>query len=97
MLQTLLQNGYNVIHPFVSLLNVGRIESPGDFLFYEEGISPSAGKLMGAVDLERMAIAEAFGLDIPSKPDTGYLQGYMLEKNYHTGYSEASAFKGIQA
>jgi len=97
VLQTLLQNGNNVIHPAVSLLNVGRIESPQDFFFYEEGITPAVGKLMEAVDKERMAIAEAFGLDILSEPETGYLQGYMLEKNYHTGYSKAPGFKGIKA
>jgi len=97
VLQTLLQNGNNVIHPAVSLLNVGRIESPQDFFFYEEGVTPAVGKLMEAVDKERMAIAEAFGLEILSEPETGYLQGYMLEKNYHTGYSKAPGFKGINA
>ena len=97
VLQTMLQNGNNVIHPAVSLLNVGRIESPEDFFFYEEGVTPAVGKLMEAVDKERMAIAAAFGLEILSEPETGFLQGYMLEKNYHTGYSEAPGFAGIQA
>lgn len=97
VLQTLLQNGNNVIHPAVSLLNVGRIESPEDFFFYEEGVTPAVGKLMEAVDKERMAIAAAFGLEILSEPETGYLQGYMLEKNYHTGYSKAPGFEGIKA
>ena len=97
VLQTLLQNGNNVIHPAVSLLNVGRIESNRDFLFYEEGITPAVGKLMEVVDKERMASAEAFGLEILDEPETGYLQGFMLEKNYHTGYTKAPGFKGIKA
>ncbi|MBT8220438.1 MAG: NAD/NADP octopine/nopaline dehydrogenase family protein [Bacteroidia bacterium] len=97
VLQTLLQNGNNVIHPAVSLLNVGRIESPEDFFFYEEGVTPAVGRLMEAVDKERMAIAEAFGLEILSEPEAGYVQGYMLEKNYHTGYSKAPGFAGINA
>ena len=97
VLQTLLQNGNNVIHPAVTLLNVARVESPQDFFFYEEGVTPAVGKLMEAVDKERMAIAEAFGLEILSEPETGYLQGYMLEKNYHTGYSKAPGFAGIKA
>lgn len=97
VIQTILQNGNNVIHPAVSLLNVGRIESPGDFLFYEEGVTPAAGLLMEAVDKERMAIAQGFGLEILSEPETGYQQGYMLEKNYTTGYSKAPGFKGINA
>lgn len=95
--QTILQNGNNVIHPAVSLLNVGRIESPQDFFFYEEGVTPAVGRLMEAVDKERMAIAERFGLHILSEPEAGYIQGYMLEKNYHTGYSMAPGFKGIKA
>lgn len=97
VIQTILQNGNNVIHPAVSLLNVGRIESPGDFLFYEEGVTPAAGRLMEAVDKERMAIARGFGLEILPEPETGYQQGYMLEKNYTTGYSKAPGFKGINA
>ncbi|MBV1924546.1 MAG: NAD/NADP octopine/nopaline dehydrogenase family protein [Flavobacteriaceae bacterium] len=97
VLQTLLQNGNNVIHPAVSLLNVARIESPEDFFFYEEGVTPAVGRLMEAVDKERMAIANAYDLEILSEPVTGYIQGYMLEKNYDTGYSKAPGFAGINA
>ena len=97
VLQTLLQNGNNVIHPAVTLLNVGRIESPDDFFFYEEGVTPAVGRLMEAVDQERLAIAEAYGLEILSEPEAGYLQEYMLEKNYYTGYSKAPGFAGIKA
>lgn len=95
--QTILQNGNNVIHPAISLLNVGRIEADEDFLFYEEGVTPAGGRLMKAVDEERLAIAEAMGLSILSEPDTGVVQGYMTESNYDSGYSKAPGFKGIVA
>jgi len=95
--QTILQNGNNVIHPAVTLLNIGRIESPEDFFFYEQGVTESVGRMMKAVDEERMAIANAFGVEIMSEPETGFVQGYMTEKNYHTGYSKAPGFKGILA
>jgi opine dehydrogenase len=95
--QTILQNGNNVIHPAISLLNVGRIESPDDFLFYEEGVTPAGGRLMKAVDEERMAIAGALGVTIKSEPETGMMQGYMTKNNYDTAYSEAPGFKGIVA
>lgn len=95
--QTILQNGNNVIHPAISLVNVGRIESPEDFLFYEEGVTPAGGRLMKAVDEERMAIAEALGVSIKSEPETGMMQGYMTENNYDTAYSKAPGFKGIVA
>ncbi len=95
--QTILQNGNNVIHPAISLLNVGRIESPENFLFYEQGVTPAGGRLMKAVDEERMAIAEAMDLNILSEPEIGVVQGYMTENNYDTGYSKAPGFKGIIA
>ena len=95
--QTILQNGNNVIHPAISLLNVGRIESPDDFLFYEEGVTPAGGRLMKAVDEERMAIARALGAEIMNEPETGFVQKYMTEKNYDTGYSKAPGFAGILA
>ncbi len=95
--QTILQNGNNVIHPAISLLNVGRIESPEDFLFYEEGVTPAGGRLMKAVDEERLAIANALDVSVLSEPKTGMIQGYMTEDNYDTAYSNAPGFKGIVA
>lgn len=95
--QTLLQNGNNVIHPAVSLLNVARIEGPDDFLFYEQGVTPGVGRLMKAVDEERLAIAEALGTPILSEPAVGVRQGYMTEENYDTAYSTAPGFLGIRA
>ncbi len=96
--QTSLQNGNPVIHPAVTLLNLGLLErTGGDFRFYEEGITPSVGRLMEAVDKERLAIAAALGVTILSEPDLGVVQGYMTESNYTTGYSRAPGFLGIKA
>jgi opine dehydrogenase len=96
--QTTLQNGNPVIHPAVTLLNAGLLERTGGrFLFYEEGVTESVGRLIEAVDLERIAIADKLGLTILSEPAIGVRQGYMLEENYSTGYSSAPGFKGIQA
>ena len=61
--QTTLQNGNPVIHPAVTLLNAGLLErTGGDFLFYEEGVTESVGRLIEAVDNERLAIAAALGV-----------------------------------
>src|SRR4029079_17493452 len=52
--QTTLQNGNPVIHPAVTLLNAGLLErTGGGFLFYEEGVTESVGRLIEAVDLQR--------------------------------------------
>jgi opine dehydrogenase len=98
VMQTTLQNGNPVIHPAVTLLNAGLIErTRGAFLFYEEGITDAVGRLIEAVDRERLAIAEALGVRVVSEPDLGVLQGYMREANYSTGYSTAPGFLGIGA
>lgn len=96
--QTSLQNGNPVIHPAVTLMNAGLLErTGGDFRFYEEGITPSVGRVMEAVDNERLAIATALGVTILSEPELGVVQGYMTESNYGTGYSRAPGFLGIKA
>jgi opine dehydrogenase len=96
--QTTLQNGNPVIHPAVTLLNVGLLErTRGGFLFYEEGVTESVGRLIEAVDRERQAIAAGLGVTILSEPALGVRQGYMREENYSTGYSTAPGFLGIAA
>jgi len=98
VLQTSLQNGNPVIHPAVTLLNAGPIErTGGDLLFYEECVTESVGRLIEAVDQERLAIARALGVTIKSEPALGVIQGYMREENYSTGYSTAPGFLGIKA
>jgi len=96
--QTTLQNGNPVIHPAVTLLNAALLErTGGGFLFYEEGVTESVGRLIEAVDNERLAIARALGVTVLAEPAIGAKQGYMLEENYSTGYSTAPGFLGIAA
>jgi opine dehydrogenase len=98
VLQTTLQNGNPVIHPAVTLLNAGLLErTGGGFLFYEEGVTQGVGRLIEAVDGERLAIAARLGVRIHSEPELGAIQGYMREENYSTGYSKAPGFRGIMA
>lgn len=98
VLQTTLQNGNPVIHPAVTLLNAALIErTGGDFFFYEEGVTPAVGRLIKAIDQERIAVGKALGVEILSEPDLGYRQGYMAEATYDRGYAEAPGFKGIKA
>jgi opine dehydrogenase len=96
--QTTLQNGNPVIHPAVTLLNAGLLErTGGGFLFYEEGVTEAVGRLIEAVDSERLAVAAKLGVTILSEPALGVRQGYMREENYSTGYSTAPGFLGIAA
>jgi len=98
VLQTSLQNANPIIHPAVTLANAARIEGTGgNFLFYEEGVSDSTGRMIEALDQERIVIGAKMGINILPDPQMGMRQGYMLEDNYGTGYREAPGFLGIGA
>lgn len=98
VLQTSLQNANPIIHPAVTLANAARIEGTGgDFLFYEEGVSDSTGRMIEALDQERISIGAKLGITVLPDPQMGIRQGYMLEDNYGTGYRKAPGFLGIGA
>ena len=62
-----LRNGNTVIHPPITLLNAGWIEkTAGDFRFYWDGLTPAVGKVVEALDAERLATGRALGLDLQS-------------------------------
>jgi opine dehydrogenase len=98
IMQTSLQNGNPVIHPAITLMNVAAIErTGGDFYFYEDGVTPAVGRLIKAVDLERLSIANKLGVDVLPDPELGMLQGYQMENNYDSSYQRAPGYKGIKA
>jgi len=57
-------------HPLPVLLNTGWIESDESFRFYYDGLSPSIGALVEAMDAERLAIGEALGIQLMSDMDS---------------------------
>jgi opine dehydrogenase len=98
ILQTSLQNGNPVIHPTITLMNVALIErTRGDFDFYHEGVTPSVGRLIEAVDKERIAIGKKLGVEVVADPELGVMQGYMLEATYDNGFNTAPGFAGVKA
>lgn len=98
ILKTTLQNANPVIHPAVSLLNAALIErTKGEFYFYEEGVTTSVGRLMKAVDEERINIGRKLDITVIPDPILGMEQGYQAEPTYDIGYSKAPGFKGIKA
>ena len=94
---TCLQNANPMLHPCITTLNAARIEGPNDFFFYEEGVTQGVGRLLKAIDEERISIGKALGLTIENDPHISIRQGYMTEENYFTGYATAPGFKGIKA
>lgn len=98
VLQTSLQNANPIIHPAVTLANAARIEGTGgNFLFYEEGVSDATGRLIEALDDERIAIGAKLGVEILPDPVMGMRQGYMRADNYGEAYRHAPGFRGIMA
>ena len=98
VMQTSLQNANPIIHPAVTLANAARIEgTAGDFLFYEEGVSDATGRLIEALDNDRIAIGAKLGITVLPDPEMGIRQGYMLANNYGAAYREAPGFLGIGA
>jgi len=71
MATSVLETGFGninaVFHPPGMIMNAGAIErSRGDFLFYREGITEAVGRVIAAVDAERIAVAAA--LEVPTVP-----------------------------
>jgi opine dehydrogenase len=63
VLETGLANMNAVFHPPGMLMNAGWIEATGGaFLFYREGITEAVGRVVAAVDRERLAVAAALGV-----------------------------------
>ena len=81
-----LETGFHDInaveHPPQIICNAGWLEhTKGDYLFYFEGTTPSVGRVIDAVDRERLALAEAAG--VPTKP--------FVEIFHEMGYTSARA------
>jgi opine dehydrogenase len=57
-----LHNFNAVLHPPITLLNVGLVDSASQFLYYMDGATPHVAKLVAAVDRERLAILAGLGL-----------------------------------
>lgn len=87
--------GSNVIaHPPQVLLNAARIEDTGgDFYFYSQGTTPAVGRLMDALDRERLAIAASLGIQALSYPQIVLRNGYTSREAAATG----SAYECAQA
>ena len=64
VLETSLSNLNAIMHPGPTLLNVSMIESPYDWRYYWDGITPSIGNFIVDMDQERVELGKKFGLDL---------------------------------
>ena len=62
-----LSNMNMVLHPPGAILAAAWVEAKaGDFTFYVEGMTPGVARVMKALDRERLAVAKAYGHDLPN-------------------------------
>jgi opine dehydrogenase len=72
-----LNNPNPTLHCLGVLLSASRIEySHGEFYYYEEGMTPHVCQAIEAIDEERVAIGERFGVDVLRLKDTYSVMGY---------------------
>ena len=64
VLETGLRNVNTVFHAPIMVLNAGRVESSKEFLFYWDGCTTSVGKVVEAVEEERLAIGRILGINL---------------------------------
>ena len=68
--ESVLYTGFSNIgmlfHPMPILMNITRVEVKEEFKYYMEGISPLVSGILEKMDLERVAVANAYGVAVPS-------------------------------
>lgn len=86
VLETVFPYTNAVHHPPAILMNAGRVESTGgDYYHYYDGISPSVGRVIDALDAERLEVAKALGVRAAPLPDHFYRMGYTTEAARDSG------------
>lgn len=98
-----LMNINAVMHPAQMVCNASWIEAThGDFRIYQEGTGPAVGRVIDAVDAERLAVADQLG--VPSTPLGEILckAGYSTEEAAKTGQAYTAlqageAIRGVKA
>ena len=88
ILATGLTNMNAVLHVVNMVGNVGRLEGSGNgYRFYAEGYTPSLVTLLEALDAERLAVARAYGVEVPGIHEwllkTYALGGDSLRETFH--------------
>jgi len=98
VLKTSLDNIGSVFHPALTIMNVAWIEERhGDFEYYHEGASPSAAKVLEALDAERVAVARALGIGAHSAREWLYLAYSASGKDLYEAIQSNPGYSGIRA
>ncbi|NLF70845.1 MAG: PTS transporter subunit EIIA [Candidatus Anammoximicrobium sp.] len=98
VLKTGLGNIGAIFHPALAILNAAWIEERhGDFDYYLEGVSPSVAQVLEALDGERVAVAAALGIGVPTARQWLYLSYGASGRNLHDAIQANPGYIGIRA
>ena len=98
VLHTGLNNMGAIFHPALTILNAGRIESThGDFEFYIDGVTPSVGYVLEALDRERVTVASAVGIRARTASEWLELAYNVHGKDLREAIHNQSGYYGIKA
>jgi opine dehydrogenase len=69
ILYTGFTNANAMLHVANCVANAGKIDRGEAYKFYAEGVTPAVARLYQAINAERVAVAAAFGADVPGLED----------------------------
>ena len=69
ILYTGFTNANAMLHVANCVANAGRIENGDSYKFYAEGVTPAVARLYEAINAERVAVAAALGVSVPTLAD----------------------------
>ena len=86
-----------VFHPAITILNASWIEERVDFEFYMQGVSQSVCLIMERMDAERVAVAEAIGINAMSAREWLYRAYHATGRNLYEAMMDNPGYRDIMA
>ncbi|MBC7339483.1 MAG: NAD/NADP octopine/nopaline dehydrogenase family protein [Firmicutes bacterium] len=97
VLHTSLDNIGAIFHPAPVLLNLARVEGGEPFDHYHQGITPAVARVLEALDGERLSVAAALGIGLPTAREW-LREAYGVDgPDLHRALQENRAYRGIRA
>lgn len=97
ILKTSFDNIGSVFHPALCILNAGWIEDDAEFQFYHEGATESVVKVLEKVDEERIAVAEALGIQAIKARQWFYMAYSTAGNTLFESMRKNPGYRGIMA
>lgn len=98
VLHTSLDNIGAIFHPTITLHNAGWIEATGgNFQFYIEGVTPAIGRVMEAIDRERIKIGKVLGIRLNTACEWLQLAYEATGEDLYETIQNQTGYRGIMA